>query len=444
MKGTNAKTWKWIALILALLIPLCAMSCMSYDAFLKLYNADESPDSSSESSGNTNGSAQESGGSSLDREPNSTVTSNTQVVINNASQNDVAYAAAQGLRSSVSIYCKFTVTVSGGRYSQTTTGTSAGSGVIYRLDGNTGSAFIITNYHVVYNSNATSENGISEDISVYLYGMENSTAYAIPATYVGGSMYYDIAVLRVEGSSVLQTAAKNGSAAAVTIADSDLVAPGQTAIAVGNPESYGISVTKGIISVTSEYISMTASDGATSVSFRVIRIDTAVNSGNSGGGLFNADGALIGIVNAKVSSDDVENIGYAIPSNVSRAIADNIIDYCYGKECKTVMRGLLGITVSVSAYMTAYDTETGFIVCYEKVSVAEVTAGGLGEKILQKDDIITAIQIEDEIIEITRQYHLIDAMLDVRVGDTVTITVERNGETVTVSTVITEDCLTAY
>lgn len=361
-------------------------------------------------------------------------TINNDIVINNNST-DLALAANMGLRSVVSVYCSFPGSGIFGSSSS-----AAGSGVIYKLDEN-GSAFVITNYHVV--SKSGTSNLIANKINLYLYGME-VTEYGIPATYVGGSMNYDIAVLRVDNSEVLKYAIANGSVAAATLGNSDKIAAGQSTIAIGNPEAGGISVTTGVVSVDSEYIDMTGSDDVTPVSFRVIRTDTAVNSGNSGGGLFNAKGELIGIVNAKVSSTDVENIGYAIPSNVSRAIADNIIDFCYGKDCKTVMRGLLDITVTANALSTKYNTETGILERYEQIVVHEVNAGGLGAAVLKAGDILKSITVGDKTIEITRQYHLIDAMLDVRVGDTVSMTIVRNGEEMTVSTVITEGCLVAY
>ena len=345
---------------------------------------------------------------------------------------DVAYAAASGLRSVVSIYAS------------SKSASSAGSGVIYRLDETTGSAFIITNYHVVYMSGSRfQKGGICDEIDLYLYGME-SEPYAIPAEFVGGSANYDIAVLYVENSDVLKDAAARGSAAAAEIASSDQLTPGQTAIAIGNPEACGISVTTGIVSVDSEYITMTASDNSGETEQRVIRIDTAVNSGNSGGGLFDAQGRLIGIVNAKISSSDVENIGYAIPSSVVRAIADNLIDYCHETDCVTVMRGILGVTVSVTAQTTVFDTETGAFERVEEVCIYEVSRGGLAEDILMAGDVVLSVTVGDAYKEITRQHHLIDSMLDVRVGDTVTLQILRDGEEMTVSTVITEECLTAY
>lgn len=363
----------------------------------------------------------------------------------------IACAAASGLQSSVSIYCTFETTYGGTSpwdpMPTTQTYYTAGSGVIYRLEDD-GSAFIVTNHHVVYDSDSDTENRVSDKIYVYLYGMEDE-AYAIPATYVGGSANYDIAVLRVDQSEILKNAAEMGAAAAVTIADSDEVVPGMTAIAIGNPSASdtdlgGISVTRGIVSVDSEYITMTASNDSSKVTFRVIRTDAPVNSGNSGGGLFNDEGELIGIVNAKISGSSVESIGYAIPSNVARAIADNIIDYCYGKDCESVMRGILGITIEVSACSAEYDIETGLLIRCEEIRVCEVTPGSLGEDIFKEGDIVKSVTIGDRTVTVTRQHHLTDAMLDVRAGDTVSIVIVRDGVEQTVTATITEDCLAAY
>lgn len=356
----------------------------------------------------------------------------------------VAYATAKGLRSAVSVYCTFSGST-GGFYpwgSSSEEYYTTGSGVLYWVDNN-GSAFVVTNHHVVYDSESNTENRISNDIVLFLYGMENEK-YAIPATYVGGSVNYDIAILRVEKNDVLKHAVEKGSAAAVSVGDSNALIPGMSTIAIGNPSSEGISVTQGIVSVDSEYITMTAGDNSGEISVRVIRTDAPVNSGNSGGGLFDTSGELIGIVNAKIISQDVENIGYAIPSTLVRAVADNIIDHCYQKDCETVMRPLLGITVSTTALSTEYDPETGVLRCSEEIGVHDVTEGSLGASILQKDDVIKSITVADKTVNINRQHHLIDAMLDARVGDTVSMTILRGGSEMTVQTTITNDCFSAY
>jgi len=234
------------------------------------------------------------------------------------------------------------------------------------------------------------------------------------------------------------------SACAVEVADSDKIVVGDSAIAIGNAQGLGISSTSGVVSVDSEHITMTAADGRTEVSFRVMRVDTAINSGNSGGGLYDDEGNLIGIVNAKIVYDGVENIGYAIPSNVAVSIAENIIDYCYGTDTERVQRALLGITVSTSDSKAVYDSATGIMTIKETVSVYEVSSGSLADGILQAEDVLVSATVNGNTTEITRQYHIIDMMLDVRAGDVVTLKILRGGEEMTVSITITEGCLTAY
>ena len=354
-------------------------------------------------------------------------------------------ASSKGLRSAVSIVCNFQATVQQGGWrpdsNSTTTKdySSKGSGVIYQMNPSEGDAFIITNYHVVYDASSNTENGISNDIGVYLYGSEIEEK-KIKATYVGGSLYYDIAVLRIENSEIL----KASDACAVAVADSDKVTVGDSAIAIGNAQGLGISSTLGIVSVDSEYITMTAADGQTEVSFRVMRVDTAVNSGNSGGGLYDDQGNLVGIVNAKNIYDGVENIGYAIPSNVAVSIAENIIHYCYGTDIERVQRALLGITVSASNSKAVYHVQTGLVSIEETVSVYEVSSGSIADGILQAEDVLVSATVNGNTTEITRQYHIIDMMLDVRVGDVVIFKILRGGEEQSVSITMTEGCLSAY
>lgn len=108
----------------------------------------------------------------------------------NGNSNDASYAVAKGLRSAVSVQSSFNVYT---QYGTVSSISAAGSGVIYKLDKETGSAFIITNYHVVFDKSSVNDNGIADNIYVYLYGSEYSDM-KIPATYVGGSRNYDIAV----------------------------------------------------------------------------------------------------------------------------------------------------------------------------------------------------------------------------------------------------------
>ncbi len=348
-------------------------------------------------------------------------------------------AAAKSLLSAVSVICSFDVASSGFGGSQTAKTYSAGSGVIYKLDKEQGDAYVITNYHVVYNHQAMTSNKISGDISLYLYGMEN-VKYAIPATYVGGSMQYDLAVLKIDGSRVLA----ESNATAATFADSNDVAVLDTAIAVGNPESEGISATVGYVNVDSEYVTLnfTETTGAVEVELRVMRIDTAVNSGNSGGGLYNSQGELIGIVNAKMT--DSENIGYAIPSNIVKYVSENILHYCADKTAETPYRALVGITVTAAESYTVIDTETGRIHKREDVIIDAVSAGAVAEGQLYAGDIIKEITIDGTTYGVTRMFHVVDSMLNARAGSAVTFKIIRADGEMSVSLTIPESALTKW
>lgn len=361
-------------------------------------------------------------------------------------QTDIQLASNTALKSVVSVYCSFTKTSSGNNWffpqqSQKVNYTSAGSGVVYILE-NDGSAYIVTNYHVVYDADCNTSNKISDNICVFLYGMEYNN-YAIPATYVGGSMYYDVAVLRVQRNELVKSASQNGTLCAANLSNSDNVSAGQAVVAVGNPEAEGISVTNGIISVASENITMTGADNKTAITLRVMRTDTAINSGNSGGGLFNAQGELIGLVNAKMNTNTAENIGYAIPSNLVKAVADNILYYCTDNSCETVMRPVTGITVEVTSVTTVIDENTGKIKIVERLTVKEVSANSPADGIVQVGDVLVSVTVGDVTTQIQRSYHLTDALLNARSGQNIVYCVERGNETLNLTLAITQECLTA-
>ena len=245
--------------------------------------------------------------------------------VNVETPEDNSKAINRALLSSVKFYTEFKETapieingVSTGRY-ENRTGLYTGSGVIYRKD--TEYTYMITNYHVVFSQYANSANGntkIAQKIYCYLYGSESAPqaggtsgsytiytydSYAVPCEYVGGSIANDIAVVRAKTSDMT---AINASYRVAEFADSYHV--GQTAIAIGNPEGEGISASEGIVSVADEYISL-AIDG-TPRTYRAMRIDTAIYQGNSGGGLFDTSGNLIGITNAGDGED--QSINFAV------------------------------------------------------------------------------------------------------------------------------------
>ena len=352
---------------------------------------------------------------------------------------DALTGKTRALFSTVTILTKFEVSyesIYGS--SQTGTDTMAGSGVIYKLDKESGSAYIITNYHVVYNANAVAANGISDDIKVYLYGQEYAD-YAIEATFLGGAMNYDIAIIKVENSDIL----KNSPVVEATIGDSETVRVFDEVYAIGNPEGYGMAVTNGIISVESESLSMTGADGRTSVTFRVMRVSAAINSGNSGGGLYDANGRLIGIVNAKRQGADIDNIGYAIPVNLAVVLAENIIYHCDGLLKTAVYKCLLGVTITADSTGVVVDPDTGVITKTEVVIVKTVEESSVAKDKILVGDIITAITVDGVRHSVTRTHHLVDNMLSARIGSTVTVSVIRGSSSIDVTMVIPESAQSA-
>lgn len=305
---------------------------------------------------------------------------------------------------------------------------AAGSGVIYSIDKAKGDAYIITNYHVVYSKGS----GVCKNITVYLFGMELE-GYAIPATFVGGSNNYDIAVLKISGSDVI----KNSYAKAINLGDSDSVHIFDNVYAVGNPEGFGIAATNGMISVVSEELQLEGANGK-EISLRVMRIDAAVNGGNSGGGLYDEQGKLIGIVCAKRIGDDIDNIGYAIPSNLVKNLVDNIIYHCNGTTVTQLNRALMGITITAKITGIVIDPETGDITEAEIVEVTEVSAGSLAEGKVQVGDVINSITVDGKVMNVSRLHHVTDHMLNARVGSTVTLNITRGGENMNITFTIAQ------
>lgn len=355
---------------------------------------------------------------------------------------DNVYAVSKAIRSAVTIVSNFTKTELAYNYgngkvnTKETTYSAGGAGVIYETDSD-GNAYIITNFHVVYDADSNQSDHISDDINVYLYGGETESG-KIAATFVGGSAYYDIAVLRVDESETL----KNSCATAVSVSQTDITV-GQTAMAIGFPEGEGMSVTSGIVSVDSERISVKV-DGSNAYQLRVLRIDTAVNSGNSGGGLFDSDGNLIGIVNAKTSSYSTENISYAIPKEIAIGVTKNVIANCTDSSKRSVYKCLLGITAKTSDSKAVYDETTGLTRIKETITVDSVEESGLAYGSLLSGDILLTATFNGKTVDIDRSFTLSDMLLEAKVGDSVTISFSRGGEEKSVTLTFTENDVTEY
>ena len=313
-----------------------------------------------------------------------------------------------------------------------------GSAIVYKIGEDY--TYVITNYHVVYSADANSDNGsnIASRIVGYLYGSEDSPTdsgnkedgytvynygdYGIDFTFVGGSIDYDIALLKVETSKIREV---NPNVKQITLAEDYYV--GQTAIAIGNPENEGISATEGIVSVDNEYITL-AIDG-TSRNYRSIRIDTAIYGGSSGGGLFNVYGELIGITNAGNNTD--QNINYAIPLEIVKAVAENVLYYYDGTNPSQVKKATLGITVTTTNSKYVYDTTLGYGKIKEDITVATVTENSLASTLgLQENDVLLSVSVNSNKIMFSRSFEIGDFLLNVRAGDEVSFEIKRD-DTVT-------------
>ena len=323
---------------------------------------------------------------------------------------------------------------------------SAGAGVIYKINKESGDAYIITNYHVVYDDNESKS--IYKNIYVNLYGDESlyrplsDSKYelnAMKATFIGGSATYDIAVLQIKNSEKL----RNSDASAIDVFDSNYITVGTPAIAIGNPKAEGISVTEGIVSVDSETIYMDPISDDKNVivnslgetEMRVMRIDTAVNSGNSGGGIFNQNGELIGIVNAKIFSTTVVNFAYAIPSSIVVNVADKIIaNYNPVTGKSDLKKVVIGVTIQVVNSKAVFDPATSSTRIYEDIQVQYVDTSSPLYGYLQVGDIIKTLSFDGKTYYATRNFVILDACIRGQVGMEFSMVVERNGEEITLST----------
>ncbi len=305
----------------------------------------------------------------------------------------------------------------------------SGSGTIIRLDED-GTAYILTNYHVTYFNNSSS--AIRHYYIIpYQYDYLISTgAYTsgFAATYVGGIAAYDIAVLKVSQNSVFANGYQNGTLTAANFADDDTLYLGQTCYTIGNSLGLGMSVTQGVVSHLSD--SYMVQIGSNSYSMHGTRVSALINSGNSGGGLFNENGQLIGVINAKKAvSDDqstpIEAFSLAVPLLVAKGVAEQIIKQCDGDEITTPTLSALGIKYSVAGSSQILNAATG----HQEVtlSLSVVTSNVQG---LSAGDIITSVEVNlddgsTEIIKISSIYSLSDYILGLDSGTKLTIYYDR-------------------
>ena len=281
-------------------------------------------------------------------------------------------------------------------YGQNQVESGAGSGVIISSDG-----YILTCAHVV--------DGAST-ITVTI-GDKDYTA-----TLVGEDTTSDIAVIKIDADGLTPA----------TVGNSDSLKVGQSVMAVGNPlGELGGTVTGGMISALNRSVTIQGSSSVNTMS--LIQMDASVSPGNSGGGLFNMNGELVGIVNAKSSSSDAEGLGFAIPINDAIKVAQELLENGY-----VTGRPYLGIT-----YLAVTDAQTASQLGVNAygVYVVEVVKGGPAEKAgLQAGDRIVSV----DGTEIASKDDLGTLMQKHAAGDTLSITIAREGQMQTVNVTLGE------
>lgn len=281
-------------------------------------------------------------------------------------------------------------------FGHTTTSATAGSGFILTADG-----YIVTNYHVIENA---------QKIQVTTY---DNTSYN--ALLVGYDESNDIAVLKIEAENLTP----------VVIGDSSNMNVGDDVVAIGNPlGELTFSLTGGKVSALNREV--TTSDGVT---MELIQTDCAINSGNSGGALFNMHGEVIGITNAKYSTSSsseasIDNIGFAIPISNVIDIIESIIEKGY------VSTPYIGVTVTNASAQYSFD---GALVAGVSTNSPAQEAG------LQEGDVITAVNGE----AITGSGDLKSKISSSEVGDILSLEVYRNGETIQINVTVGEQNTTS-
>ena len=281
-------------------------------------------------------------------------------------------------------------------YGQSQVESGAGSGVIISSDG-----YILTCDHVV--------SGAS-NITVTIGDKD------YPATIIGEDSTSDIAVIKIEADGLTPA----------IVGDSDKLAVGDNVLAVGNPlGELGGTVTSGIVSALNRSVSIQSSSAVNTMS--LIQMDASVSPGNSGGGLFNMNGELVGIVNAKSSSSDAEGLGFAIPINDAIKVAQDLLENGY-----VTGRPYMGIT-----YLAVTDAQTAAQLGVNAygIYVVDVVSGGPADQAgLKAGDRIISI----DNTEVAQKTDLGTLMQEHSAGDTLSITIARDGQMQTVSLTLGE------
>ncbi len=331
---------------------------------------------------------------------------NTGVSIEDYSNTAIS-VANKVLPSVVGIEVDFSVSSNFPTFSaatQSTTSKATGSGVIISKDG-----YILTNNHIIDTSSSSSSSyyTVSEanKVLVYLYNEDDP----IEAKIIGSDSVTDLAILKIDRDNLTPA----------EIGDSDSVQVGEFAMAIGNPLDMRNTVTSGIISGVNREI--TDSTGTT---YTLIQTDAAINSGNSGGALVNADGKLIGINTLKMSGTGIEGMGFAIPINSTLDISEQLIS---SGKVKRPYIGISGADVT-EQYSNYYNLPIG-------IYIAQIQSDGPAKNAdLKVGDVI--LKFNGETVETMSELN--QKKNACKIGDEVTLTISRDGKEMDVKLTLVE------
>ncbi len=278
-------------------------------------------------------------------------------------------------------------------YNNQSVAKASGSGVIISEDG-----YILTNNHVVNSGSSSSyyELGKANKITVSLYNDDKE----YEAEIIGTDEQTDLAVIKINKNGL--TAAELGSSSSVKV--------GEFCMAIGNPLGLGSTVTDGIVSAVNREV--TDEDGN---SYIAIQTNAAINSGNSGGALVNSQGQVIGINTLKISGNGVEGVGFAIPIDSTKDIYEQLIQY---NKVKRPYLGIGGIEVDAETAESNDLVEGIYVKTLDNFSAAEKAGIKVGDVITKADG--KEIKTMDELNAIKNAK---------QIGDEITLTIWRNGDT---------------
>lgn len=269
----------------------------------------------------------------------------------------------------------------------------AGSGVIISEDG-----YILTNNHVIEGQSSIK--------------VTTSDGQEYDATVVGTDDKTDIAVLKIEASGLTPA----------VIGDSDSLVVGETAVAVGNPlGELGGTVTDGIISALDREVTVEGKN------MTLLQTSAAVSPGNSGGGLFNEKGELVGIVNAKSGGDNVEGIGFAVPINTAMEVAEQLIanGYVSGRPAMGIQ--VIAITDLQTAMQAGVSQLGVYVQSVDPGSAAEQAGLQVGDLFVSVDG--TAVSTTSDVTAVLDEH---------QVGDVIEVQVVRDKQVLSLNVTLQE------